>query len=367
MSVINSADATAPAKVIEDRQHYQWRTGTTVTTITDAATWFLATCQGQRKSPHTIKSYRTAINTVGAILAQLEGAPADQLPVSLLNRNDLGDAFNEYAATHAASSQQHAWTVWNNLCQLLVDHEMMARNPMVRVVSARGAVKQSIPKSLPADAVSALLTTLARPEPADAPPHRRRWRERNYAMVLLLLATGMRESELCGANIGDVNSPLDASGARSILIRGKGNKERIGTFEKAVADALEAYLESRWTRLPNTGKRADDPWKHWPLEAPLFVTVDGERITPRTLYYVVQKAYEEAGITGHRVSGALVHQLRHTMATMLAEDPEVTPYQLKQILGHASLSSTERYTQGAGRATRTASSRNPLYKMVGSS
>ena len=88
-------------------------------------------------------------------------------------------------------------------------------------------------------------------------------------------------------------------------------------------------------------------------------------MTTNQIYYRVEVAYREAGINGYRARGALVHQLRHTLATNLADDPEVTLFQLRQFLGHSSLSSTERYTAGAGRATRDAARRNPVYRVVG--
>ena len=59
-----------------------------------------------------------------------------------------------------------------------------------------------------------------------------------------------------------------------------------------------------------------------------------------------------------------MHQLRHTVATMLANDPNVTIHELKHLLGHESLRSTERYTRGAGKATRDAARSNPVYNML---
>lgn len=358
---------TVQSITIDPMDRYRWRTGSPVHTITDVAVWYLSYCQGQRRSFNTIRSYRNALNSIGAILAEMTGHPADQLPVELLNRNDLGDAFNEYAATHAASSQRQCWTVWNGMCQLLVDHEVMGRNPMTHVVSGSNSGRTKVPKALPPEAVEALLSTLASPDAAETTkrrPDRRRWRERDHAIILLLLVTGMRESELCGLNLGDINSPFDNSGARTVLIRGKGDKERSMVIEAPVVQVIAEYLETRRVRLPNTAHRVDTVWHCWDNPEPLFVSAHGERFTASAVYYRVKAAYEAAGITGYRTSGALVHQLRHTFATMLANDPEVTTYQLKQLMGHSSLSSTERYTLGAGRATRTAGSRNPVYQMM---
>ncbi len=76
-------------------------------------------------------------------------------------------------------------------------------------------------------------------------------------------------------------------------------------------------------------------------------------------------AYTRAGIEDQKVRGALVHQLRHTFATGLA-DQGVSVYELRQMLGHSSIQTTSRHTAGAGQETRTAAAvaANPVYRML---
>ena len=74
----------------------------------------------------------------------------------------------------------------------------------------------------------------------------------------------------------------------------------------------------------------------WPTAAPLFVGSDGDRITRATLQYRVLRAFRRAGIDADRARGALVHGLRHTFATELA-NADVSVYTLMKLLGHESM------------------------------
>ncbi|GAA3141933.1 hypothetical protein GCM10020255_018720 [Rhodococcus baikonurensis] len=79
------------------------------------------------------------------------------------------------------------------------------------------------------------------------------------------------------------------------------------------------------------------------------------------MQYRTKRAYIRAGIEDQKVRGALVHQLRHTFATGLA-DQGVSVYELRQMLG--SIQTTSRYTAAAGQETRVAAAANPVYKML---
>jgi integrase len=93
------------------------------------------------------------------------------------------------------------------------------------------------------------------------------------------------------------------------------------------------------------------------------VGADGERITRGTLQYRVLRAFKRAGINGERTPGALVHGLRHTFATELA-NANVSVYTLMKLLGHESMVTSQRYVDGAGADTRPAAELNPLYELL---
>lgn len=347
-------------------QRYRWRTGTPVRTLDDATTMYLAHCQAQRLSNNTIIAYRNDILTVSLIIRDLLELTDEQpIPIEDVDRNLLTDAFAEYATNHAASSHRRCWAAWNGMFDHLVSHELVTRNPMAQVPSASGNHGTSVPNALPPEAVERLLSCLADPLPEYRTDKYRQWWQRDYAMILLMLATGVRTDELCELNIGSISPTFDESGARTITVIGKGGKERKIPIEKPVGEAIDQYLISRATRLPETvNDTSRNSFTRWAPDQPLFVKIDGSRINDTTLTSRVAIAYERAGISGYRAKGSLNHQLRHTFATMMAEDPDVTVYQLQRLMGHNSINTTERYTRGAGRHVREAIKRNPIYKMV---
>jgi site-specific recombinase XerD len=101
----------------------------------------------------------------------------------------------------------------------------------------------------------------------------------------------------------------------------------------------------------------------WPTSAPLFVGADGGRITRGTLQYRVLSAFRHAGIDSERARGALVHGLRHTFATELANS-DVDVYTLMNLLGHESMVTSQRYVSAAGNQTRQAAASNRLYSLL---
>jgi integrase/recombinase XerC len=101
----------------------------------------------------------------------------------------------------------------------------------------------------------------------------------------------------------------------------------------------------------------------WSPAAPLFVGAEGDRISRGTLQYRVLRAFRRAGIDGDRARGALVHGLRHTFATELA-NANVSVYTLMKLLGHESMVTSQRYVSAAGTKTRAAAGQNRLYGLV---
>lgn len=142
---------------------------------------------------------------------------------------------------------------------------------------------------------------------------------RDSAILELLYATGMRVSELCGADLNSIDHQR-----KVIRVLGKGDKERIVPFGKAAEEAL-----SKW--LPVRKKMAKD------TDA-LFVGVRGQRINPRQVRRIVDKA---AKVTG--VDKLSPHSLRHTAATHLL-DGGADLRQVQELLGHSSMQTTQIYT-----------------------
>ena len=187
--------------------------------------------------------------------------------------------------------------------------------------------------------------------------------QRDRALILTALLAGLRADELVRATVGDLHRTHDGA---VIQVRGKGGKDRRIPIEPALVDVIEGYLDTRAARFPATAKRRSSPGgglAAWPQAAPLFVGSEGDRITRGTLQYRVLRAFRRAGIDAARARGALVHGLRHTFATELA-NADVSVYTLMKLLGHESMVTSQRYVTAAGTETRTAAAQNKLYDLL---
>jgi integrase/recombinase XerC len=320
-------------------------------------TQFLNDRQTRKPSAHTMKAYRQDFLTIATLTT--DGSPA-RLTVADITKDSMRQAFAAYARDHEAASIRRCWSTWNVLCTFLYTGEQLAANPMQ--LAGRPKLAKPLPKALPRTAVAALLATVS----DDRDSQRRTdWAERDLALILTGLLAGLRAEELLRSDVGDIRTTDD--GAAVIHVKGKGGKERSVPIEAELLCVIEAYLGSRAIRFPGTAKRNTDaagsPLSAWPARAPLFVGRDGERITRGILQSRVKRAFKHAGPDAQPVPGALVHGLRHTYATELAGS-DVSGNTLMKLLGHETMTTSQRYVSAAGTETRSAAARNPIYKMI---
>ena len=149
-------------------------------------------------------------------------------------------------------------------------------------------------------------------------------RKRDYAILELFYATGIRLSELVGLNIGSVNHEENL-----LKVIGKGNKERIVPFGKKAKTAMEQYLNERGD---GWGSQAD---------LPLFMGTKKKRISNRTVQNRLKK-YLQIILGGKK--GASPHTLRHTFGTHLL-DNDADIRSIQELLRHNSITSTQIYTK----------------------
>ncbi len=155
------------------------------------------------------------------------------------------------------------------------------------------------------------------------------WPERDRVIFELLYGCGIRNSELCGLDLGSVRWGDDA-----ILVRGKGKKERLVPLGDAAAAAIREYLPGRAERLGKAGKLG--------VEALLLnSSARGEcRLTTRSVGRIVKAIALSRGLA----ADVHPHTLRHAFGThMLEEGADLRAIQ--EMLGHERLSTTQRYTQ----------------------
>jgi len=168
--------------------------------------------------------------------------------------------------------------------------------------------------------------------------------KRDYAIITLFLNCGMRLSELIGINIKDINFS-----ECQMTVIGKGNKERTIYLNKACMTAINNYLAVR----PVEGIKTDKANS----KNALFLSERKERISRRTVQYIVDKELRVAGLDTSKYS---VHKLRHTAATLMYQYGNVDIRALQEVLGHESISTTEIYTHVANVQARSAIENNPL-------
>lgn len=167
-------------------------------------------------------------------------------------------------------------------------------------------------------------------------------KERDYCILCILLNCGLRVSELVDIDLADIQQD------GTILIRGKGNKERLIYFNDACKEAVEEYQQAK-PMIYN--KRKYDT-------RALFLGRSGKRLTARRVEQLVQDRMEVAGFGSRGISP---HKLRHSYATRIySKGTDIRL--LKDILGHASLSTTQIYTHTSSDAMRQAMTEQPLKK-----
>ena len=212
----------------------------------------------------------------------------------------------------------------------------LARSP-ARLVSTPKLPKR-IPSILSSEEMNAFLDSLVsvaeaaipvRPRPGAPEDESRLLAKRDRAILELLYSSGLRVSELTGLNIGD----MDRKGLM-LRVRGKGNKERVVPYGSKAEQALELYWPVR-ADLLSRGGDCTDP------EA-TFLNFAGQRLTTRSIRRILKKYVRLVNINWDLHP----HSLRHAFAThLLADGADLRAIQ--ELLGHASLSTTQKYTHAS--------------------
>jgi integrase/recombinase XerD len=183
-------------------------------------------------------------------------------------------------------------------------------------------VKKPLPRTAREEDVRALLAFCARRDTPEG--------ERDHAMLRLLWATGMRVGELVTLNVSDI----DLTNAR-VRVVGRGNRERELPLDQATLDALRAYLSDGRAFLVRNVTN----------EPALVVNQRGMRLTRQGFWLIMKGIVRDAGLP----LMITPHTLRHSFATMqLGEGRGLE--ELRQILGHASIATTQIYSQLAGQS-----------------
>ena len=239
----------------------------------------------------------------------------------------LTNTYNSKAATRARKVSSIR-VFFNYLCNKA---GLIEKNPAQNLETPK--LDKRIPKYLTLDDSKNLLEAVNDMDDRN--------KERDYAIITLFLNCGMRLSELVGINIKDINF-----NDQKLNVIGKGNKERTIYLNSACMNAVNKYLAVR----PHDNVKYDS-------KDALFLSERRERISNRTVQYIVKQELKRAGLDTNKYS---VHKLRHTAATLMYKYGNVDIRALQELLGHESISTTEIYTHVDNSQIRNAVESNPL-------
>jgi len=256
-------------------------------------------------SPHTLRSYHSDLEQLSTFLGDKELSAVDHQTLRRFIAHLMQGEVKKSSIARKLSAIRTFFRYLNR-------EGILTSNPARLVATPRR--EQRLPAVLTADDAIRLMESPKARKPAD---HDTMLRDR--AVLETLYSTGIRASELIGMNREDIDRHDSL-----IRIRGKGRKERIVPVGTKALDAIDAYLG----RLAGSSDIAA-----------VFLGPSGKRLTARTVQRILENHRKQLGLQ----QKASPHTLRHSFATHLLESG-ADLRAIQELLGHASLSTTQRYT-----------------------
>jgi tyrosine recombinase XerC len=269
-------------------------------------------------SPHTIRNYRSD-------LLQFRNYLAGENPEARVNLKAVDPLRIRGFIGHLFQNERKKTSIARKLAAVRAFFKFLSRerlldeNPATAVSTPK--LDKTLPRIMSEEEMNTFLDRVAEAAREGAPGIRR-----DRAILELLYASGLRVSELVGLDLRSVNF-----GDGMVLVRGKGNKERIVPFGSKARQALNDYLPAR-EKILQEMKRGAHP--------ALFLNARGGRLTTRSIDRLVKNYVRTFG-PNVKTSP---HSLRHAFAShLLSEGADLRAIQ--EMLGHVSLSTTQKYTQ----------------------
>ncbi len=288
--------------------------------IRDAIEGFLLDLRARHRSPNTLRHYEHKLRIWSGWMAEQDVTELEEITIAHLRAFILDVEQSSVSRRHPGRDEQEDdpkvsdVTVYGyaqairTFCRWLVAEELITRNPAIRLAKPKVA-KRHIP-SFTQDHLQAMFASCDLHTSLGF---------RDYTLMLTLLDTGIRASELCGLTLDDIHQDY-------LRVFGKGRKEREVGMSPATAKFLWKY-----TRLH---RKTTDP-----NERHVFLSRRGEALTPSGVDQALYRIRDETGLEGVRVSA---HTFRHSFARMwLEHGGEV--YSLSRLLGHTNVQITEVY------------------------
>ena len=258
-------------------------------------------------SPHTCRGYQNDLEEFENFLKSsgIYLSPAGEIEMEKVDRIAIRKYLSFLHRKNKKSSIARKVSTLRSFYKYLTREHLVPSNPAKSVSTPK--VEKLLPTTLTVDEAFRLM---------ESPAEKSRLRDR--AILEFLYSSGIRVGELVGLNVNHLDLELGI-----VKVMGKGRKERIVPVGVKAIEALKAYLEERGD--------LDG-------EEPLFLNLRGGRLTARSVGRLVKKYTRRSGIF-RKVSP---HSLRHTFATHLL-DAGADIREIQEMLGHASLSTTQRY------------------------
>ena len=281
-------------------------------------------------SPHTLRSYENDLSQFLAFLTPPGAEPPPLRDITHLLIREFVAHLHDHNLEKSSIARKLA--AIRSFFKFAVREGLVIRNPARLVATPK--LPKRIPSVLSAEDMNVFLDGVVA-APAAAPGRRRGpgvpdesrlLVKRDRAILELLYASGLRVSELTGLNLADIDR-----NEQMLRVRGKGNKERIVPYGDKAEQALQAYAPVREDHLRKAGSRCDPQ--------ALFLNHLGMRLTQRSVGRIVKKYVRLINVSWDLHP----HSMRHAFAThLLADGADLRAIQ--ELLGHSSLSTTQRYT-----------------------
>lgn len=262
-------------------------------------------------SPHTVSNYLRDLN-------QFAEQAGREIAIDAIDTFIIRNYIYSLNIRNKSSSVARKLSALRTFFRFLEHENLIPDNPMASISMPKQ--EQHIPVFLSVDEVFALL---------EAPGQGESFAARDRAILELLYSTGMRVSELVSCNMANLDFETEM-----VMVRGKGNRERLIPFGAQAVKSLRVYLTEREELLRKRlqqGKKFD--------QNSLFLNSRGTRLTARS----VERMISNYGRKARLDKPVTPHVLRHSFATHLLE-MGADMRSVQELLGHASLSTTQKYT-----------------------
>jgi site-specific recombinase XerD len=286
---------------------------------------YLLRCQVEGKSPNTITAYRETLSLFQGI-GRREGFPEDVQAITPAHIYAYLGRIGSNGLSLETRHRRHREVRF--LFSSLKRMGYIEESPFAQIKNIR--LPQRIVQPYTAEEIRKLLACC---------DSRFYWGSRDWAVVLSLLDTGVRRTELVNLDLAD----LDVEGQRLRVLHGKGNKQRVVRFGARAKEAVEDYLER---------------FRGWE-PGPLFLSDKGDRMSSESVLHFLRRLGRRAG-----VEKVKVHRFRHTFATWAIEN-EARELDVQYLLGHSTPAMVRRYsaTYDAEKAARAHERFSPADRM----